>query len=256
MRFVVPIVAAALLGCASTASSTTAAVVPDPLRIENADDVSPESLGLVRGTTTLAHARDSMRSRGITGIVDDTFASAGSPWVSVLAADYQSHLHLFDHDRYAGSLAVARSGDVPYAYAVRIAAHRGTLYVLALYNDPRSWTSHADDASGPRITVFVRRGGRFERSGRKSLTKIARAHGGPTRPLFVGYDLEDGVLMVARDGQGAIWRDAYFVRLHEPPYAGAGRARLRLERVALEDAWRCDCVARYVGGASPESLWQ
>jgi len=86
--------------------------------------------------------------------------------------------------------------------------------------------------------------------------KIARAHGGLTRPLFVGYDLEDGVLMVARDGQGAIWRDAYFVRLHEPPYAGAGRARLRLERVALEDAWRCDCVARYVGGASPESLWQ
>jgi hypothetical protein len=228
-----------LLACLAALQCACATLfgVPEPIRIGNWADLDERQLALVPGRTTLREAQQAMRQAGLTGIRSDTYADDGPRVVSALSADYQSRILVFENNRYQRSLSV-RSGDVlPFAYALRVARSGDYLLILAVYRDPLSGTD-APSARGPRLALFVdeERGFEFVRS--VPLDEIARANGGMTSPFFVGHDLGEGVMFLARKSDGGLWNSAYVMSIR-------GR-ELDLKPLPMEEAARCSCVEKYV----------
>lgn len=220
--------ALAVQGCTGVAP-----VVAEPLRVGNLDDSAPESLGLIPGVSRLDDARSTLAARGHTGIVADVSASAeGRGLLAVLAADYQSRVHVFTGGVYDHSLVLPTGGLPPYGMAVRIARDGQDTRLLVVYRDPLDRPEFP-----PSLLSFDWQGGRFQLAARTSLERVTARHDGMTRPALLGDDLRDGVLLVARDAAGALWDTSYFVRA-----AGGGVA---LQAQPTADALRCSCVRRY-----------
>ncbi len=225
--------------------------VEEPIRIQNADDIDASGLGFVRGKTAFGEAEAAMRRKGLTGIsktvYTDITAPGRSPVLNAIAADYQSSVHVFLNDAYLESVKLHNGPALPYGPTITISSGAGAVLLLALYRDALDITERRDMAAEPRIDVFEQRGGRFSFRSAMRLGDMAAENNGISRPIFVGHDLDAGVLLIARDRDGVIWDGGYFIRLE--------RGMLKTSRVSLDDASRCSCVQRYIYGESVESLW-
>ena len=224
------------LALAASACASVAPVVDEPLRVGNLDDAAPEALGLTAGVTGFDEARETLAARGHTGVVGDVYAPEGGALLGVLAADYQSRVHVFRGGVYDRSIVLPTSGLPPYGMALRIARDGAATRMLVLYRDPLDRS-----AFPPTLLSFDWVDDHFERfAARTSLEAVVSKQEGMTRPLLVGDDLADGVLLVARDAGGALWDTSYLVRI------AGGRAAL--EPRPMTDALRCSCVRRYALG--------
>ena len=213
------------------------------LRVENMNNLDAAKLGFVRGQTRFAQAEASMRAAGLSGISKATFAVDGMPLLNVVAADYQLGVHLFENDSYLESLSLDSGPVLPYGVVVKLVRSRDEVLLLALYRDALE-TIAAQPPRQPRMLVFARRNGAFVRTDTVSLAELAQRHGGLASPMFVGTDLDEGIILAARDRAGAIWDSAYLVKRE-------GR-EVRFEPLALEEMAKCPCLAKYLSGASPE----
>lgn len=209
----------------------------EALVIENWDDLDEGRLGFVRGGTTLAEAEAAMRAAKLTGVTSQTWADDGRA-VSVLAADYQLRVFVFEGGRFRQSVAVDSGAVLPFRWALRVGQADGGLALVAMYRDPREELSSA--GSGPRAAVFVEGAGGFTQVNTVPLAGLAAAHGGLTRPFLVGDDFSRGVMFVARDREGAPWSSAYLLRLR-------GK-ELALAPLSMREAMRCSCVHDWVYG--------
>jgi hypothetical protein len=216
--------------------------VPEPIRIGNWADMDECQLSLASGRTTLREAEQAMRRAGLTGIRSDTYVE-GRRMVSALAADYQTKIYIFEDNRYQRSLPVRSGSALPFGYALRVARSRDDLLILALYRDPSS-----DPGKGPRIAVFTDEERGFEFVQSIPMDELARTHGGMTSPFFVGHDLDEGLMFLARSKDGGLWENAYLVTLH-------GR-ELGLKPLPMEEAAQCSCVEKYVYATSSDELGQ
>lgn len=221
-------------GCA-----TYGPTIEEPLRVATVADLGPAVLGLQPGVTSLAEAKASYAARGLTGVVDDTHVVGARGTLSVLAADYQSSVRLFENDRYVGELKLPTRGLPPYGLAVRIGWERAAPEILVLYRDP------LDRVEEPPTLLLFRKSAEsqpsaFALAARTPLGEVAERHGGMSQPMLLGDSLAEGVLLVARDREGDLWDTGYFLR------EGAGA--ISLEPQPIADAMRCSCVARYAAG--------
>jgi len=212
-------------------------VVSEPLRVGNVADPAPEALGLRAGVTGFDEAREGLSARGLTGVVQDEFAPGSGGLVGVLAADYQSRVHVFRGGRYDRSIVLPTGGLPPYGMALRIARDGPATRLLVLYRDPLDRA-----AFRPTLLSFDWRGDHFEMATRTSLEGLVARQAGMTHPMLLGDDLTDGVLLVARDAGGTLWDTSYFVRV-----AGG---QLVFEAQPTRDAMRCSCVQRYAFGST------
>mgnify|MGYP007026485947 CR=1 FL=1 len=201
------------------------------------DDLTPETLGLRTGITTTEQARAALTTRGLTGIVDASYARERGASVEVLGADYQSRLHVFKSGRYEGSVSLPTGGLPPYGLALGVGAAGAADVLLVLYRDPLARAEQPPVLLGYRVE-----GGRYELVTRTSFETLVRQNGGMTRPLFVGNDLTTGVMLVARDSGGSLWDEGYLVRLD----GGV----ITLEPRPIDEALRCSCVRAYAMGES------
>jgi len=222
-----------LAGCGSGAP-----VVDEPLRVGNVADPGPEALGLRPGITRLDEARGALETRGHTGVVAEEYAAQGGTLLGVLSADYQSRVHLFRGGVYDRSVALPTGGLPPYGMALRIARDGPATRLLVLYRDPLDRPEFP-----PTLLTFDWQEDHFELATRTSLEQLVARQEGMTRPLLLGDDLGDGILLVARDAGGALWDTSYMVRI------AGGRAAF--EPRPMSDALRCSCVQRYARGESP-----
>lgn len=103
-------------GCVSLAP-----VVREPLRIGNLNDVSAGELGFVPGRTSFAEAKLAFERRHMTGIAVAEYARPRGPSIEVVAADYQSGLHVFQRGVYDHSLSLPTRGLPPYGLALQVA---------------------------------------------------------------------------------------------------------------------------------------
>jgi hypothetical protein len=220
---------------AVTACAGIAPVVDEPLRVGNVADPKPEALGLRAGVTGFDDARDALSARGYTGVVTDAYAPPGGALFGVLAADYQSRVHVFRGGVYDRSIVLPTSGLPPYGMALRIARDGPAVRLLVLYRDPLDRS-----AFPPTLLSFDWAEDHFELATRTSLDELVSKQEGMTRPLLIGDDLADGILLVARDAGGALWDTSYMVRIT------GGRAVF--EPRPMTDALRCSCVQRYAHG--------
>lgn len=226
---------AAVLGCATG----FAPIVDEPVRIGTLDDLGSRVLGFHVGVTTLEEAKQAMKERHLTGIVADEFATGTGPTLAVLGADYQRHLHLFNDGRYVGNFLLPTEGLPPYGLALRVARAGADTVVLVLHRDPLERASEP-----PRLLSFrwadnpTRGGASVELLGRASLGTLTARHEGMTHPMLLGDSLTDeGVMLVARDHDGALWDTSYVLRF-EPHSLG-------LVPRSMADALRCSCVRKY-----------
>jgi len=94
------------------------------------------------------------------------------------------------------------------------------------------------------MQVFARKDGAFVRTDTVSLGELSTRHGGLTSPMFLGNDLDAGIVLVARDREGAIWTSAYLVKRDD--------RQVRFEPIAIEEMAKCSCLSKYLNGANPE----
>ncbi|HTJ84970.1 MAG TPA: hypothetical protein VL400_24800 [Polyangiaceae bacterium] len=235
-------------GCVSLLPS-----VEEPLRVGTLDDLGPDSLGFRRGVTTTDEARAALAARGLTGIADASYASPpapvgpGAPATStlaptrfeVLAADYQSRVHLFENDRYRESIVLPTGGVPPYGVALGLGEGKVGTALLVLYRDPL-----ARRDAPPTLLGFELARGRVALASRASLPSLVARHHGMTSPALIGSDLDAGVMLVARDRHGALWDESYLVRFD--------RGAFSLKPRAMTDALRCSCVRNYAYGAAKQ----
>lgn len=230
---------AALLsvGLAASGCSGFAPVVEEPLRVGTLDDLAPEALGLRPGATTVEAARASLASRGLTGVASASFARASGGSVEVLGADYQSRLHVFRNGRYESSLALSTGGLPPYGLALGLGEAGEGDVLLVLYRDP---LARAEEP--PVLLAYRIAGTTYELMASTSFDSVVRENGGMTSPLFVGSDLTEGVMLVARDRDGSLWDRSYLVRFDG--------GRIALEPRPITEALRCSCVRAYAMGTA------
>jgi len=226
------------IALAPTACGSVAPVVDEPLRVGNVADPGPEVLGLRPGVTRLDEARGALETRGHTGVVADEHAPRDGTLLGVLAADYQTRVHVFWGGVYDRSVVLPTAGLPPYGIALRIARDGPATRLLVLYRDPLDRS-----AFPPTLLSFDWQEDHFVLATRTSLGELAARHEGMTRPLLLGDDLGDGILLVARDAGGALWDTSYLVRI------AGGRAAF--EPRPMSDALRCSCVQRYARGEAP-----
>lgn len=223
----------ALVACGSGCSTAFAPVVDEPVRTETVRDVGHAALGLRHGVTTLEEARQAMIAQHLTGVSSDAWADATGPALAVLGADYQRELHLFRDGRYAGSFALPTLGLPPYGLALRLARAGSDTILLVLHRDPLGRESEP-----PRLLSFRVGDAAVELLGRASLGAIAARQGGMTHPKLVGDSLTDeGVMLVARDRDGALWDTSWVLRFSP--------RSLELAPRPMADALRCSCVRKY-----------
>ncbi len=215
------------------ACASFAPVVEEPLRVGNVADLDPAAIGLVPSVTTLQEARASVARHRLSGLVEVEYASAGGAVITVLGADYQRRLHVFENGRYTHSVQLPTAGVPPYGLALGLGDHRAAEVLIVLYRDP---LQRADEP--PRLLAFQLARGRFELFGRASFEHLVAEHGGMTRPALIGHDLEDGIMLVARDRDGRLWDTTYLLRIDEDA--------VTVQPKSITDALQCSCVRKYV----------
>lgn len=219
----------------------------EPLRIQNWNDLDERQLGLSR-TTSIAEAVRSAKVSGLTGVRTDTYLSEPEGLVlGALGADYQTRVQVFENDRYVQSVTLAAGGVLPYGVVPRLARSRGQTLLIVLYRDPMELTSPLAPAHGPRLEVFRRHDGGFTPVKTFPLDGLRSATGGIASPIFVGHDLDEGVIFLARDNEGAVWKNAYLMSL--------SGGECVLKELPLDEAARCSCVRDYIYGGDVETLW-
>ncbi len=240
--FAAALTAATLFGCGT--------IHRDPLRIGTAQIVSAEQLGLQRNKTKFSDAHNRMKRMGMTGIVAESTIGVSGKMLDLLAADYQTEVFLFEEGMFRQSLKLNASGILPYGFALRVANYKNRDVILALYSDPLGLVDSVDHGMGvqpPRVESFVESGGVFARNATLNLSKLSKAHGGLSDPLFVGHDLDVNLMLIARGTSGTIWSQAYFLGFRE----AGGEVQLAVTRsVPLSEAAKCSCVQDYIYGES------
>lgn len=221
-----------------------APIVAEPLRVGNVDDLPAASLGFVRGRTTLDEARAALVAHKLTGVVDDRFARDGGATVEVLGADYQRELHVFRGGVYDHSMSLPTHGMPAYGLALRLARSGSSDLLLVLYRDP---LGRREDP--PVMLAFRWQADHFAFAASLSFESIVAARGGMTHPLFVGTDLDEGVMLVARDRRGALWETAYLVRSVAPREPTAA-PRFDLRPKPMSEALMCSCIHDWAFGKS------
>jgi len=215
--------------------------------MKNANDLSARELGFSKGETTTQSALEIMQKKELTGIIKDTASFESGVHLDFITADYQSRIHLFKNLKYARSIDFRSDAVLPYGYAVRAASVENRVYLLVLYRDAFAMTNQKIAAAAPTVSVLRFDEASFNEEGKISLKAIEEANEGLTRPVFVGYDLSQGVLLVARNSEGEIWTHGYFFKLKDNA--------LQLDPVPIDQAAQCSCVQKYLtGGVS--SLWE
>ncbi|NUP05490.1 MAG: hypothetical protein HOW73_05455 [Polyangiaceae bacterium] len=225
----------ALAGC------SLAPTVSEPLRVGNVTDLSPETGGFQRGVTTLEQARAAFQMQGLTGVAEHEYAGGTGPTLAVLAADYQSRVHVFRGGYYDQSITLPTRGIPPYGMAVRLGWDGTSHVLLVLYRDP---LARAEEP--PTLLSFQPSGGQFVLTGRATFETLVSKHGGMTRPMLLGDDFSDGVLLVARDRDGELWDTSYLVQLTRPDPRGV--RTIALAPKSMTEAMRCSCVRNYAMG--------
>jgi hypothetical protein len=232
-------IGALLLGLGFSCGCTAyAPVVEEPLRVDNVADLPPEALGFHPGITTVDEARATLARSRLTGIVDASYARSQGPTLEVLGADYQTRLHVFRNGRYDHSFVLPTRGLPPYGLALGIGEEGPADVLLALYRDPLTRTDEP-----PRLLSYRLAGTGFELVGRTSFETLVERHGGMTRPMLVGNDLSHGVMLVARDRDGALWDTSYLLKMS----AGG----ISLDPQPMTEALRCSCVRKYAFETEP-----
>jgi hypothetical protein len=216
-----------------------APVVSEPLRVENVDDLPPESLGFRTGTTTMEEARSLLEGRRITGIAVARYAHENGPTLEVLGADYQTRLHLFENGKYRSSIQLPTAGLPPYGLAVGLGRAGDADVLLALYRDP---LARAEEP--PRLLSFSISPAGVALIDRRSLGGLVTKHGGMSRPALIGNDLSTGVMLVARDAEGALWSTSYLFTFD--------LGRLAVKPQPMIEALRCSCVRDYAFASAPQ----
>lgn len=220
-------------GCAAFASRQ------EPLRLGNWSDLTAQQLGLAAGASSVSQAESSARALGLTGLRTDTFVGDGL-LLGALSADFQTRVHLFEGDRYVQSVALRSGGTPPYGTVARLARSDEGVLLLALYLSPSDLVAGLPAGLGPRLDVFLRRAGAFDFVRTVRLDHLVAQNGGLTSPFFVGHDLSEGILFLARDRGGAVWKSAYLLSM--------AKGAARFEPLPLEEAARCSCVVDYLYG--------
>ncbi|MGC4122475.1 MAG: hypothetical protein QM765_49435 [Myxococcales bacterium] len=228
----------ALLLAATTAGCRIITADREALRLGNWSDLSERELGLVEGSTS-EQAAAAAQTKGLVGVRTDSLAGEGFV-VSALTADFQTRVHLFENDRYLQSVVLRSGSSPPFGAVVRFAASDEGLLLLVLHRSADDLVAPVPGSAGPRIDVFARRGRWFEFARTVSLAGIAADNGGLTNPLFVGHDLSDGILFLARDRDGVVWKSAYLLSMRH--------GEERFAPLPLDEAARCSCVSDYLYG--------
>ena len=211
--------------------------VREPLRVGTLTDAPPLALGFRVGVTTLGQARGTLERERFTGVVSDGYARESGARLEVLAADYQSRVHLFRGGTYERSLPLATHGLPPYGMALRLARDGERDVLLVLYRDPL-----ARKEEPPTLLSFAVEPDTLRPLGRAALASLVDRNGGMTSPMLIGNDMKEGVMLVARDREGALWSTSYLLRFR-------GDA-LELEPKPMTEALRCSCVRAYADGVS------
>src|SRR3989338_8275803 len=172
--------------------------IADPLRVEEVSDFTSGQLRLHPGRTSLEVAERRMRRRHMSGIVSDRYAPVerNGPLLGVLAADYQMRVHFFREGFYRESIELHSGNVVPYGFALNISSSAAGTYMMVLYRDPLEMTNRRRDAEEPRIEIYRLERESFAYQRSISIARIADGNGGMTRPIFVGHNLDDGVLFL------------------------------------------------------------
>lgn len=229
-------------------------VQQEPLRADVGalDSIGVEELGFRKGRTGIIEAERTMKSRGLTGITKAEISAHGRN-IHVLAADYQSKLHVFERDVYQESVWLHSGSVPPYGFALALASSKSRTHLLALYRDPLDMVpseGRGMAAEPPRIEAFALDGGSFRYAGTLRLARMSKANGGLTDPLFVGSDLDAGILFIARSARGAVWQKAYLLGMKagdgSQPHLGI------IGSVSRDDAAGCSCISDYIYGESDE----
>lgn len=204
----------------------------EPLRVENVDDLTPEALGFRPGVTTIDEARFVLEGRRMTGVALARYARERGPTIEVIAADYQTRVHLFENGRYRESVKLPTAGLPPYGLALGLGQAGDSDVLMALYRDP---LSRAEEP--PRLLSyrFTQRG--IELVDHRSLAGIVNRQGGMTLPALIGNDLSTGVMLIARDAGGALWDTSYLFTFDSD--------RVAVKPQPMIDAMRCSCVRDY-----------
>ncbi|MEW6035888.1 MAG: hypothetical protein AB1529_04705 [Candidatus Micrarchaeota archaeon] len=201
----------------------------------NRTELSAEQLGFARGATMPEEAAQMMRSRGLTHVVENTNVSGASGSVGALIADYQAVLHIFRNRRYEQSIRLDMTpGELPYGYALRVAdTGDGRKVIMALIRD-------AAGTGNARMALVPYAEGRAGEPVYVDMGAMVRRHEGMQFPLFVGYDLVQGVTFIARDRNGIPWENGYLLT-----WDGTG---LRSSPVPFDTLMGCDCVRGWAEG--------
>jgi hypothetical protein len=210
-------------------------LVTEPLRVGNVANLTPESLGLQPGITTFDEARARLAGYQATGIAGDAYAREPGSRIAVLGADYQRQLHVFRNGRYDHSLFLETHGVPAYGLALRLSNLGSSLVLLVLYRDPLERADHP-----PTILAYYLDNGHFRPWTIASLESPSSQHPGMTSPMFVGNDLGDGIVLVARDRQGSLWTAGYLLRVEQ--------GQLTAHPRSMADIMRCSCVREYASG--------
>jgi len=220
----------------------------EPMRMGTMDDFSADSLGLRAGVTTLDEARERMQARALTGIAEDAFVPTSGPALAVLGADYQRRIHVFSDGRYLESVELGDQG-LPYGLVVRLGADAQSTVLLVVRRDPLGrksappslltyrWSSEYRGSNGDDPYEATAPRGGFVAAGSLSLARIMQRHGGMIRPILVGAELDEGILLLARDEHGMVWDKGYLVR--------SRNGAMALDAMPWAKAMRCSCVQKY-----------
>ncbi len=210
----------------------------EPLRSSNLQMYTVNQLGLIKGKTHFDSAKRRMEKRKMTGVAESAY-TLGKTTYQAIAADYQTEVHIFENGRYTGSVPTKCHDVLPYGYSVRLGESEGKLRLLALYRDPLEYTFEKRLASAARIDVFT-----YDDSFRFTKTiplhKLSEQHGGLTRPIFIGHDLDIGIIFLARSNRGSVWDKAYLLSVTD--------SAVQMKSVPLSEAEKCSCVRDYIYG--------
>jgi hypothetical protein len=204
----------------------------------NRRDLSAQELGLVRGQTKILDAEFAMERRGLTHIAKDTNIT-GDTRIEIITADYQHSVHVFVNGKYEASLDLGiEVGEYPHRYALRVANIPGDGFmVMALIRD-------AVGIEPTRLAMVPYSGGEFGEPHTEDLTGMERGNGGLERPLFVGYDLGEGITFIARDGNGDPWENGYII--------GWENGRMTKRAVPFAELMQCSCVSDWAASEGEE----
>ena len=209
--------------------------VPEHVRLTQLEDVGAEQLGLTPGATSLVAAKQAMQTHRLTGLAQDTAVHGGVQF-SVLGADFQRRLHFFRDDRYWTSVRLPQIAGPSYGLELRF-ANNGEQLMLLIVQQPPIASAESVDV----LTVFEVTSQDVQARWQRPLSDLVDKNGGMSHPHMIGINLVDGVLLVARDAEGALWDESY---VFKQPQQDEWTVTPRL----MSDSMRCSCVRKYAVG--------